>query len=60
MVNLIVCGIDEVDDYIDEVQGVISILGTGERFFEPPSLLTKEINYPHRRKTDGVSDPILR
>lgn len=38
MVNLIVCGVEEIDQYLDKVEGVISIMNSVERRFEPLSI----------------------
>lgn len=47
MLNLIVCSLEEVDKFVDEVEGVISIMNPGERCFEPLSIAIKEKENSH-------------
>lgn len=42
MLDIIVCGLEEVDEFIDEVDGVISIMTPGYTVFAPPTITAKE------------------
>ncbi len=47
MLDLIVCGIKEIDEYIDDVEAVISIMNPSERWFEPISIASIAWENPH-------------
>ena len=42
MLDIIVCGLEEVDELIDDVDGVISIMTPGYTIFAPPTIAIKE------------------
>lgn len=42
MLNILICGVKEVDDLIDEADGVISIMNPGYTVYAPQSLILKE------------------
>lgn len=42
MLNILICGVKEVDDLIDEADGVISIMNPGYTIYAPQSLIRKE------------------
>ena len=42
MLNILICGIQELDDLIDEVDGVISIMNPGYTIYAPQSITLKE------------------
>lgn len=42
MLDILVCGVPEVDDLIDEVEGVISIMNPGYTIFAPQSIASME------------------
>jgi predicted protein tyrosine phosphatase len=47
MLDLIVCGLKEIDEYLDEVKAVISIMNPGERLFEPLPIAAIGWENPH-------------
>ena len=42
MLNIFICGVEEVDDLIDEADGVISIMNPGYTIYAPQSIASKE------------------
>ena len=42
MLNILICGVKEVDDLIDEADGVISIMNPGYTIYAPQSIASKE------------------
>lgn len=42
MLDIFVCGVKEVDEFIDDVDGVISIMNPGYTIFAPRSITAKE------------------
>ena len=42
MLNILICGVKEVDDLIDEADGVISIMNPGYTIYAPQSIALKE------------------
>jgi predicted protein tyrosine phosphatase len=42
MLDIFVCGVKEVDEFIDDVDGVISIMNPGYTIFTPHSITAKE------------------
>ena len=47
MLDIFVCGVEEVNEYIDEVDGVISIMNPGYTIFAPRSITIKETENRH-------------
>ena len=47
MMEIIICGLSEVDEYIDDADAVISIMNPGYTIFAPQSILTKESENRH-------------
>lgn len=46
--DIIVCGVAEVDDHIDDADVVVSIMNPGYTVFAPPSIVEKEEENRHR------------
>ena len=42
MLNILICGVESVDDLIDEVDGVISIMNPGYTIYAPQSITSRE------------------
>ena len=42
MLNILICGVKEVDDLIDEADGVISIMNPGYTIYAPRSIASRE------------------
>ena len=42
MLDIVVCGVEEVDEFIDDVDGVISIMNPGYTIFAPRTIAIKE------------------
>lgn len=47
MLDIIVCSLEEVDEFIDDVDGVISIMTPGYTIFAPSSIEAKEAENRH-------------
>jgi predicted protein tyrosine phosphatase len=47
MLDIVVCGVNEVDEFIDDVDGVISIMNPGYTIFAPRSITAKETENRH-------------
>lgn len=47
MIEVIVCGVPEVDEYIDDTDAIISIMNPGYTIFAPRSIMTKESENRH-------------
>ena len=47
MVEMIVCGVKEVDEYIDDADAVVSIMNPGYTIFAPRTVLKKEKENRH-------------
>ena len=47
MVEIIICGVPEVNDYIDDADAVISIMNPGYRIYAPSSIEEKKEENRH-------------